>query len=566
MIQSDSYISKAELIAHFLAEKKVPALFQLSGGMIAFLTDAVSQLGLTPIVNTRHEQAAGFAAESATRVTGRSAVAMATSGPGATNLITAIASSFFDSVPTVFITGQVNQTELKKNLEQRQNGFQELDIVNLAKPITKFAIGVTSKTDLQKLLSECWEIAHDGRPGPVLIDIPIDVQQEMIPFPGKMLWNPIKSGKVSNQYKQAENLMNLVENSKRPIFLLGGGIRTAQIADLVRKVIVRWNVPAVYSLMAVDVLDNTSVNRVGMIGSYGNRWANNAIARADLIIALGSRLDVRQTGTDVEAFVQGKQIFRVDVDPFEIKGRIKADYSVQGELDEFVEAMLLLKPNIDCSEWLTSIQAEAEKYPQEEEQIEHLEFNPNQIMKWISDIADDSNGFLVDVGQHQMWAAQSLSLNNTQRFLTSGGMGAMGFALPAAIGASIAQKGRWYAIVGDGCAQLSIAELQTIKHYNLPITVIIINNQQHGMVAQFQETNMDGRFTATRDGYSAPDFCSIGEAYGIKSVSLKNMDELNGAKHLLQNWNSGPLMIEVKVSNSARALPKLGSTSSNTDL
>jgi acetolactate synthase-1/2/3 large subunit len=558
--------TKSDLLAHFLAQREVPAVFELSGGMIAFLTDAIARLGKTPIISTRHEQAAGFAAEGATRFMGRSAVAMATSGPGATNLITAIASSYFDSVPTVFITGQVNQSELKKNIFQRQNGFQELDIVQAVRAITKHAIMINSKSNLLEELNNAWRIAHEGRPGPVLLDIPIDVQQELTsinfetePSGGEFL-NENKS-----EFRIGE-LLALMKVSQRPIFLLGGGIRSSRTTKLLREIIGEWKVPAVHSLMGVDVLESSSPYRIGMIGSYGNRWANRALAKADLIIALGTRLDIRQTGPDPTGFVQGKKIFRVDVDAYELDGRIKADLSVESDLKSFISALSKINFQINRSEWLASIHQEEQLFPQRAEQPADVEFNPDEIMNWLSSLPWQINGYIVDVGQHQMWAAQSLKISGDQRFITSGGLGSMGFALPAAIGATAAAPGRWIVIAGDGCVQLSIAELQTLKQLNSPITLCILNNNQHGMVAQFQESNMDSRFTATRDGYTAPNFCKVAESFGITSRLIKDNQDLLELSDFVSTWNSGPLVLEFNISLSAKALPKLGTGTSIQEL
>lgn len=557
--------TKSDLVAHFLAAQNVSAVYQLSGGMIAFLTDAIARLGKTPIVSLRHEQAAGFAAEGSTRITGRSSVAMATSGPGATNLITAIASSYFDSVPTIFITGQVNQSEAKHSKLQRQNGFQELDITTMVQGITKRAILVNSSTDLLAELNTAWRIAHEGRPGPVLIDIPIDVQQELVSSVVRIVPNEVL--KVTEQVSGGlTKLKELLEKSTSPIILAGGGIRASQSTEIFREVVKSLKLPVVYSLMGVDLLDEDSPERVGMIGSYGNRWANRALAKADLVIAFGTRLDVRQTGTDLQTFLHGKRIFRVDIDDEELDGRIKADVSVKTDLKIFLEALLKAGWEFASEERLAGIFNERTERSQASEQAANISFNPDEIIRWIAKTFAKTNGFIVDVGQHQMWAAQSLLLGPSQRFITSGGLGAMGFALPASIGAAFAQPGRWVVITGDGCTQLSIAELQTIKQWQLPITICVINNSQHGMVAQFQEGNLDGRYISTRDGYSAPEFCEVAEAFGIKAVRFEYSADF--AKH--QTWvdqtDSGPALLEFIVSQDAKALPKMAMGDSIKDL
>jgi acetolactate synthase-1/2/3 large subunit len=559
-------VTKAELVALFIAEKKVPAVFLLSGGMIAFLVDAVHRLGKTQVVNTRHEQSAGFAAEGATRISGIPTIAMATSGPGATNLITAISSSYFDSIPTIFITGQVNQSEIKRSRKQRQNGFQELDIVDMVKNITKYSLRVNSKSDLSVELNKLWNIATSGRPGPVLLDIPIDVQQELVPLSNsKTIELKIKRKKIDYN-KMFHKLAYELEKCNKPIFLIGGGVRASESSNLIHMLVNQWKIPVVYSLMAVDVLDSSSLFRVGMIGSYGNRWANQALAKSDLVIALGTRLDVRQTGHDIKAFIKNKRIIRFDVDNAELNGRVTADISFETDLKEVVSALNESNLTYDFSEWNQTIRNLSDTQPQKSEQSSEVEFNPDDIMKWISQISSRSAGYVVDVGQHQMWAAQSLNLGINQRFITSGGLGSMGFALPAAIGASFTDKKEWTVITGDGCTQLSISELQTLKHYNIPIKVCILNNNQHGMVAQFQENNLQNRFVGTREDYSAPNFSEVSRAFGIKAIKINSLKEMYESTDYVLNWNSGPIILEFVISNEAKALPKLGMDESIHDL
>ena len=292
-------VTKAEFIAEFIAERNVPAVFTLSGGMIAFIADAIYRLGLTPIIGMRHEQAAGFAAETCTRVSKIPSVALATSGPGA------IASSFFDSVPTIYITGQVNQSEMKKSKLQRQNGFQELNIIEAVKGITKSAIQISSDTNLKFVLNKAWETATSGRPGPVLIDIPIDVQQEV--YQDIKLKSFNKKNKL-NYKKEIDKLSELISKHEHPLILAGGGLVAADIIKDFRSLAEKLKLPVVNSLMAVDSLSSNSRYRIGMIGSYGNKEANYALRESDLLICLGSRLDVRQIGSDVEQFKRDKYI------------------------------------------------------------------------------------------------------------------------------------------------------------------------------------------------------------------------------------------------------------------
>ncbi len=521
--------------------------------MIAFIVDAIYRFGITPIIGMRHEQAAGFAAETCTRVSKIPSVALGTSGPGATNLITAIASSFFDSVPTIYITGQVNQLEIKKSDFQRQNGFQELDIVDAVRGITKSAVQINSNTDLNAMLNDAWQIALSGRPGPVLIDIPIDVQQEFYE-PTKL--KTTRKNKYKDHKKEIENLTKLIMSHKRPLILAGGGLVTAEVTKEFRNLVEKLNLPVVHTLMAVDSLSSSSKHRIGMIGSYGNKEANYSLRNSDLLICLGSRLDIRQIGSDIEKFKNEKFIYRVDIDKFELGGRVRAEKNIQVNLKEFVSDWLKYCESAEPNSWIDEIFDYRKNNPQQEEQDEGLIWGPNDALLQISNLCKQAEGFIVDVGQHQMWAAQSIELTDKQRFITSGGLGAMGFAMPSAIGACFAKKGIWIVIAGDGCAQLSMPELQTIKEHNLPIIIFIINNKQHGMVAQFQETNLENRLVLTREGYSTPDFPNLAKAFGIPSYTVSTSSELEAISKDINKMINGPMLIEINLSNNAKALPK----------
>jgi acetolactate synthase-1/2/3 large subunit len=550
----------ADYFARFIAAKNISTVFELSGGMIAFLSDAIYRLGKTKIINTRHEQTAGFAAEAASRVTGIPHVAMGTSGPGATNLITAIGSAYFDSTPTIFITGQVHSQELRKNPNQRQNGFQELNIVEATKGFTKFAHQISSAEEFPLILEKAWQIAIEGRPGPVLIDLPIDIQQH------KCDWvEPGLNSRMQNADINTDLISVFFERlifSKRPLILAGGGIRSSGSYDQFLKFIRSANIPVVQTLMGKDLLATLDPLNLGFIGSYGNRWANRAISKADFLLVLGSRLDVRQTGSDVSDFTKNKFIVRVDVDSNELSGRVRADLDLKMELKDFFQ-MISSKdfPEKDCSDVVDEIVTLRSQHTSESEQEVNLALSPDKCIKWISRVGADAAGYCVDVGQHQMWAAQSIELHENQRFLTSGGMGAMGFSIPAAIGTTSATKSRWITITGDGCMQLSSSELQTIAQYSLPITIFVLNNKQHGMVAQFQEENMDSRYVSTRIGYSTPDFCELAKAYGIDSYKIKNESDFHLVEAALKANPDKPSVVEIEIDNRAKALPKIdGST------
>ena len=545
----------ADCIAMFIAEKDASAVYQLSGGMIAFLIDAIGRLGQTKIINTRHEQAAGFAAEGSARVTKKPGFAMGTSGPGATNLLTPIASSFFDSIPVIYITGQVNQKELRTNPNQRQNGFQELDICEMAKTITKKVYRPNTAKEAFKALEEGWLLAQDGRQGPVLIDIPINLQQEELEYESTNIDQKTLKSEADSSVNY--EIIDYLYAAKRPLILVGGGVRLSNASELLSMFIDKTGIPYVSSLLGLDSISHTDDKYLGFIGSYGNRWANAALSESDLLIVLGSRLDVRQTGNDVSQFMANKKIIRVDIDDHELTGRVHSDVLIKSDISEFLKSLIGIDYKFDSTSFISEIKKLREERPQEFEQITGLKLNPNIVMEWLSDTFNKASGYVVDVGQHQMWAAQSIRLESGQRFLTSGGLGAMGFAMPASIGAAVSSNSNWVMISGDGCLQLSTPELQTIVQYNLPITVCVINNGQHGMVAQFQEENMNGRLIGTREGFSNPNFQELAKAYGfLNKHKVESDSELVELSSIVKEWKEGPSFLEFIIDGRAQALPK----------
>ena len=547
-----------DYIARALHEKNVSAVFEMSGGMITHLLDSIHLYGKTRIVSTHHEQAAAFAAEGYGRMTGVPGVAMATSGPGATNLLTGVGSCFFDSTPAVFITGQVNRHEQKGTKAIRQLGFQETDIVSMAAPITKHATMVQNPNLLQESFEHAFETATSGRPGPVLLDIPMDVQRTQIePKP----ISPTKVGKIASDEMGPflEETLKTLNQAKFPLILIGGGIRSGRCAETLLRLIEKLGVPVVHSLMAVDVLPFLHPLRVGMIGTYGNRWANIALHKSDCILVLGSRLDVRQTGSDTKAFSKGKSFFHVDCESGEMNNRVEGCRTLVSELSTFLDfAVAQDFRQVETNDWQFEIGESRKQWPDDGELSGIEGINPNRFMHALSAATPSASAYVVDVGQHQMWAAQSLRLGADQRFLTSGGMGSMGFALPTAIGVSVAVPDRpCVMIAGDGGFQTNIQELETVRRYHLPIKMIVINNQCHGMVRQFQESYFEGRYQSTFWGYSAPDFEKVSQAYGIRAKTIRDTQELEFAMDWLSSDNAVPCLLQVMVDTYANAYPKV---------
>jgi len=547
----------SDYIVEFLYAQGVQQVFLLIGGMITHLVDSINRQGKIQIINVHHEQAAAFAAEGVARVTGVPGVAMATSGPGATNLITGIGSCFFDSYPVIFITGQVNLNEQKGERKIRQFGFQETDIVSIVTPITKAAWRVNSAAELPEILENAFVLSCSGRPGPVLLDIPMDVQRMDIT-------SPIK--KVTLEYDAfnheiVSSLLTDLRSAKRPLILAGGGIRSGQAIDQFRKLVAKVKVPVVNSLMAVDALPFNNLHRIGMLGSYGNRWVNLAVSRSDFLLILGSRLDIRQTGANTAAFKGDRKIYHVDCEQGELNNRIQGGFTILAHLSPFLDEVIKQSHNQkfdERHEWLNEIGDLKSKWPDTAELKDIPGINPNSLMHQISNESKKATSFIVDVGNHQMWAAQSLEIASHQRFITSGGMGAMGFALPTAIGVALASPNQpVIMIAGDGGFQLNIQELQTVVRNNLPIKMIILNNHSLGMVRQFQQSYFGERYQSTYWGYSAPDFVKVAQAYGIAASVISNPEQVQTALELMWQNPKSPYLLEVSIDTFANAYPKL---------
>ena len=548
----------SDYIARFLEQKGIDTVFELSGGMITHILDSLNQTTKINIVTMHHEQAAAFAADGYARIKGIPGVAMATSGPGATNLLTGIGSCYFDSVPAIFITGQVNRHEQKGERPIRQLGFQETDIVSMAKPITKAAYLVNNPEELPYILEEAFRIAMEGRPGPVLLDIPMDVQRAQIDenyIPEKIVIDEL------HLEVEINDLISQIKKAKKPLLLAGRGVQASQNKEAFLQFVKQTKIPVITTLLGIDVIAFDDANRVGFIGSYGNRWANLAFGDCDLLIVLGSRLDIRQTGADTK-FIENRTIFHIDCEAGEINNRIKGCQPILAELGCFFRQFFKLAEHSNFSSfenWMKEIDALKLKWPDTEE-LKPSGINPNKFMHHLSKASKDSTGYLADVGSHQMWSAQSLEISKHQFFLTSGGMGAMGFALPAAIGACIAlNKKPVVVLLGDGCMQLNIQELQTIVRNKLPIKIIVLNNQTLGMIRQFQDSYFESRYQSTYWGYDTPDFEKVAMAYNIKARTIAMESEMDDAFAWLWTKEHAdlPMLIQVMIDPHTNTYPKI---------
>lgn len=548
----------SDFIAEFIEKKGISSVFELSGGMITHILDSLNQKTKVNIVTMHHEQSAAFAAEGFARISGLPGIALATSGPGATNLLTGIGSCYFDSTPAIFITGQVNRHELKGDSGLRQLGFQETDIITMAKPITKYCIQVNDPNEIPLILEKAYTIALEGRPGPVLIDIPMDVQRTHIE-----VTNIIHDKRIKRYIDSTilESLSNEILKAKKPLVLSGRGIKASGSQELFNEFIDKTKIPVITSLLGLDTISFDDKSRVGFIGSYGNRWANIAFGECDLLIVLGARLDIRQTGADTN-FIEKRKIYHIDCELAEINNRVKGCIAIESDLTDFFEQFSNVTEKnkfVSPTDWLSSISLLKQKWPDINE-LQPDGINPNVFMHLLSKNSKQTKAYLADVGSHQMWAAQSLELNKEQHFLTSGGMGAMGFSLPAGIGACIAlDKQPVVVLVGDGCMQINIQELQTMVRNNLPVKVIVLNNNTLGMIRQFQDSYFESRYQSTYWGYSAPDFAKVASAYNIESKTIdKAEDMLEAIEWLWSDENSfKPQLLQVMIDPHTNTYPKI---------
>lgn len=543
----------SDYIVKYLIKNGITDVFGYPGGMVTHLMDSLSKKSNE--ISTHillHEDAVAFAACGYAQCTGKIGVAFATSGPGATNLITGIANAFFDSIPTVFITGNVNTYENKSNTLLRQKGFQETDIVSIVKPICKAAFYLDDEKNFNKILNKAFNIAYDDRKGPVLIDIPMNIFRADI---NETFETDSYTKKIFyDKEKFHEDISKLLLESKRPCILIGNGIKISKNVDSFRDILKDCPVPVISSMIACDIVPEEKEfigMYYGFIGAYGNRTANFVAAKSDLIICLGTRLSIRQVGAQRDRFAPNATIVRVDIDENELKNKIHSDdknYNIL--LDDAIPILRnALKDTKHYDNWLKVCQEikSKVKYIDEKE--------PNRIINSISKKTPDFYNVVSDVGQHMVWVAQSFHFKPSQRALFSGGMGSMGYALPASIGIYYATNRPVMCFVGDGGIQMTIEELQYIKFHNLPIKIFIMNNFALGMIRHFQEMyfNKNYAYTTNDNGWSVPDFCKLAKAYGINNRKILSLNDINE----LNLDSDGPMLYEIILNGYTYVSPKL---------
>jgi len=510
----------SDYIVTFIQQQGVNVVYGYIGGMITHLVDSIARTPGMQFVQTYHEQSAAFAAEGYSIENEKLGVAISTSGPGATNMITGIADAWFGSIPVLYITGQVNSYEYKYDKPIRQQGFQETDIVSIVKPITKYAALVDKAENLRCELEKAVYLAQSGRKGPVILDICMDVQRTDI-NPDE-LKTYIPEADLKQEKYDISQIVKMMGDAKRPMLLLGAGAQSEKAKGLVAEFIHKTQIPAVCSLMGLGTVDADYDYYLGLLGSYGNRCANKSMQYVDLLIAVGTRLDTRQTGAKYESFVEQGKIIHVDIDNNELAShRLQNRMKVCDSAEHFFETILsVMNDTPDYTEWHQQIDGLKAKYSQKSEVDGYVpNKSPYRLMDKINEYAKDADVFVADIGHNQMIAAQTLKVKGNQKFVTSGGLAPMGFSLPISAGITMANpKRRAISINGDGGFHLASQSLMLISQYDLPVIVFIVNNESLGMITQFQSLYFDGRMNATTNGggYKAPDYQQITEAYGLK--------------------------------------------------
>lgn len=550
----------AEYIAEFFRQRGSDKFFLVTGGACAFIVDAIGRNPNTSYVCFQHEQAAAMAADSLWRIDGTVGVTVATSGPGATNLITGIACSYFDSIPSIHITGQVNQAESSNFIgaNVRQAGFQETNIVDMVKPITKYAVQVKNGAELKKELIRVYHEAISDRKGPVLLDVPMNVQKEEV---GDVIeYHEPKEEKISASEVEniAKKILSFFEGSERPLVLFGAGIGLAGVEKQVESWLVKNNIPYVSSWNGTTYFNHDNKNFFGNIGVYGNRGANFILQNADRLLVLGSRLDNRQRSGNTKNFAISAKVLVVDVDGEELKKYKVDNYeTIHLNLKNFPEVANKISLEKNHSEgWAAYTSKMKKKYfgiDASKFAKENKTLSPYLVVQKINKMIADDAIVVADDGANLCWVFQIFHRTN-QIIYTAGGNSPMAYSFPAAIGAALHKPEKQIiAFTGDGSFQMNIQELQTVFHYKLPVKLFILNNDGYGIIKQFQDLYFGSRYEATGKGYSAPDFKKVVEAYDVKYFRVDSLDDI---KQEIFDYQ-GPAVIDVILHQNTLIEPKL---------
>jgi len=539
----------AEAIIRFLQEEGVEVIFGYPGGAVIGFYDALYNSSLKHVL-VRHEQGAAHAADGYARSTGKVGVCVATSGPGATNLVTGIATAYMDSIPLIAITGQVRTSAIGKD------SFQEVDTRGITMPITKHNYLVTNPHEVLRIFKEAFYIANTGRKGPVLIDVPADVFMAKIEYsyPSKVELLGYRPNYEPHPL-QIKRAVQLIKEAERPIILAGGGVISSEAYEELIKFAEKINTPVVTTLMGKGSIPENHELYCGFIGMHGAAYANYAINDSDLIIAIGVRFSDRSTGK-VETFAPNAKIIHIDIDPAEIGKNVRPYVPIVADAKKALEKLIeVVEPKVNPI-WWEKIREWKEKYPLRY-RMDSYEIKPQYVIERIYELTKGEAIVVTEVGQNQMWAAQYYKVKRPRQFITSGGLGTMGFGFPAAIGAQIGNKDKLVIdIAGDGSIQMNIQELATASSERLPVKVFVLNNSCLGMVRQWQELFYNKRYSCTLLDV-APDFEKLAQAYGAYGRRVEKIEELDEAIEWALNINDAPVIVDIKVRREENVFPMI---------
>jgi acetolactate synthase-1/2/3 large subunit len=551
----------SDYICNYLKNIGVKTVMGYTGGAIAHIIDSIYQIDDINFLHFNHEQGAALGASALAKYTNEIQVVMATSGPGATNLITGIAEAYFDSVPLLIITGQVNTYNLSEGKAVRQIGFQETDIVSMIKSITKYSCQIKKAEEVPEVLKKSIGIAKSGRPGPVLIDIPMDVQRAEIE---DCSFDVSQATTIAEfDLNDIEEVLEMISFAEFPVILSGGGISQSHSHDQLLQFAESLNVPVLVSLMGKDSFPHDHTLFGGFIGAYGNRFGNILLVKSDLLIVLGSRLDSRQIGNVIEPF-KDKKIIWVDIEANEIReSKLKVQKSIVSDVKVFlkeINSKITVKDYKPRQKLLNNLEFLKQTYKPilEMKRASRQDWHYEVLSKVFQRVRSD-DVICVDVGQIQMISAQLLEIKTGMRFINSGGLAPMGYALPAVSAISFCTGKRCVAIIGDGGYQINIQELNLIVKNNLPVILILMNNKSLGMIKQFQDLYFKGRHAATdqSSGYNVCDFQAVTRAYGIDSFKISpNDSSIDDLISNVFNYNH-PVLLEIDIDYDSYVYPKL---------
>lgn len=562
-------LTGAELIVRTLEVLGTRTVFGLPGGAVLPLYEALYESTTLNHILVRHEQGAGHAATGYAQATGEVGVCIATSGPGATNLVTPLADANIDSVPVVAITGQVGLRLLGTD------AFQEADICGVTLPVTKHNFMVTKVEDIPRLIAEAFHLASTGRPGPVLVDVPKDIQNQVAEFEWPVeLELPGYRPTTSPHSRKIKQAVDLIAQSRRPVLYVGGGVIKANASAELAEFVEKTGIPVVTTLMALGSFPDSHPLHMGMPGMHGSVSAVASLQKADVVIAIGTRFDDRVTG-DVESFAPEAKFIHADLDPAEIGKIREVEVPIVGDAREVLQSLtdMYKKKNLkqpECSRWVDYLHSLQKTYALGWENPDDGKLAPQAVIKAISDEVGPDAIYCAGVGQHQMWAAQFVDYEQPRTWLNSGGLGTMGYAVPAAMGAQAGSPGKEvWAIDGDGCFQMTNQELVTCAVNDLPIKVAVINNGNLGMVRQWQNLFYQSHYSHTGlhpKGEYLPDFVSLAESMGCASFRVTREDEIVPTIKKAREINDRPVVIDFIVGENAQVWPMVASGHSNDEI